>query len=39
MNLGSGRCLDLDVGNTTNGRQLHTWDCLGGPNQTWVGPA
>lgn len=38
-NVAAGRCLDLDSGNTTNGRQLIVWDCVGGPNQTWVGPA
>ncbi len=38
-NIASGRCLDLDSGNTANGRQLIVWDCVGGPNQTWVGPA
>lgn len=38
-NVAAGRCLDLDAGNTTNGRQLIVWDCVGGPNQTWVGPA
>jgi fructan beta-fructosidase len=37
-NVAAGRCLDLDSGNTTNGRQLIVWDCVGGPNQTWVGP-
>lgn len=38
-NVASGRCLDLDAGNTTNGRQLIVWDCVGGPNQTWVWPS
>ncbi|GAA1216651.1 ricin-type beta-trefoil lectin domain protein [Rhodoglobus aureus] len=38
-NVAAGRCLDLDSGNLTNGRQLIVWDCVGGPNQTWVGPA
>ncbi|KAA1397741.1 ricin-type beta-trefoil lectin domain protein [Aeromicrobium ginsengisoli] len=38
-NVAAGRCLDLDSGNTTNGRQLIVWDCVGGPNQTWAGPA
>lgn len=38
-NVAAGRCLDLDAGNTTNGRQLIVWDCVGGPNQTWDGPA
>lgn len=38
-NIASGRCLDLDAGNTTNGRQLIIWDCVGGPNQLWTGPA
>lgn len=38
-NVAAGRCLDLDAGNTTNGRQLIVWDCVGGPNQTWSGPA
>ncbi|NUR93843.1 MAG: hypothetical protein HOV67_01155 [Kribbellaceae bacterium] len=38
-NIASGRCLDLDSGNTTNGRQLIVWDCVGGPNQTWTGPS
>jgi len=38
-NVAAGRCLDLDSGNTTNGRQLIVWDCVGGPNQTWAGPS
>jgi fructan beta-fructosidase len=38
-NVAAGRCLDLDSGNTTNGRQLIIWECVGGPNQTWTGPA
>lgn len=38
-NIAAGRCLDLDSGNATNGRQLIVWDCVGGPNQTWVGPS
>ncbi len=38
-NVAANRCLDLDVGNTTNGRQLIVWDCVGGQNQSWVGPA
>lgn len=38
-NVAAGRCLDLDSGNTTNGRQLIVWDCVGGPNQTWGWPA
>lgn len=37
-NIASGRCLDLDAGDTTNRRQLITWDCVGGPNQLWTGP-
>jgi hypothetical protein len=37
-NVTADRCLDLDSGNTTNGRQLSIWDCVGGPNQTWTGP-
>jgi sucrose-6-phosphate hydrolase SacC (GH32 family) len=35
----SGRCVDLDSGDTTNGRQLITWDCIGGPHQARTGPA
>jgi fructan beta-fructosidase len=36
MNIAAGRCLDLDVGDTSNGRQLQVWDCIpGGGNQRW----
>jgi len=38
-NVAAGRCIDLDSGNLTNGRQLIVWDCVGDANQTWVGPA
>lgn len=38
-NIAASRCLDLDSADLTNGRQLIVWDCLGNPNQTWVGPA
>jgi fructan beta-fructosidase len=38
-NIAAGRCIDLDSGNLTNGRQLIVWDCVGGPNQTWAGPS
>lgn len=38
-NVAADRCLDLDSGNTTNGRQIIVWDCVGGPNQTWSGPS
>ncbi len=30
-NVAADRCLDLDSGNTTNGRQLIVWDCVGRP--------
>jgi hypothetical protein len=36
-NQASGRCLDLDVGDLTDGRQLQVYDCLGNRNQSWVG--
>ena len=37
LNQASDRCLDLDVGDLTNGRQLQVYDCLGNRNQSWVG--
>ncbi|MDG4825334.1 ricin-type beta-trefoil lectin domain protein [Asanoa sp. WMMD1127] len=33
---GSGRCLDVPQGNTTNGTQPVIWDCNGGANQRWT---
>ncbi|MCO8276214.1 ricin-type beta-trefoil lectin domain protein [Actinoplanes sp. TRM 88003] len=33
---GSGRCLDVPGGNTTNGTQPMIWDCNGGANQRWT---
>lgn len=40
MNNASKRCLDLEYGNSTNGKQLQIWDCWNSfnANQTWVGP-
>ncbi|WP_223691036.1 ricin-type beta-trefoil lectin domain protein [Leifsonia poae] len=38
-NIAAGRCIDLDSADLTDGRQLIVWDCLGNPNQTWVGPS
>jgi hypothetical protein len=34
----SGRCLDVDYSDYTNGRPLQIYDCVGSPNQAWVGP-
>ncbi|WP_216363416.1 ricin-type beta-trefoil lectin domain protein [Subtercola boreus] len=39
INQATGRCLDLDSGITTNGRQLQIYDCVGGADQNWNGPA
>ncbi|GID90679.1 ricin-type beta-trefoil lectin domain protein [Amorphoplanes digitatis] len=33
---GSGRCLDVPNGNTTNGTQPVIWDCNGATNQRWT---
>ena len=33
---GSGRCLDVPGASTTNGTQVHLWDCHGGTNQLWT---
>lgn len=38
FNHGSGLCMDLDGGDTTNGRQLQVWGCVYGYNQNWLGP-
>lgn len=38
-NLASGRCLDLNYGNQTNGEQLQVYDCVGNGNQQWSLPA
>ena len=35
LNLASERCLDVDSGNATNGRQLLVWDCLNDGNQAF----
>lgn len=39
-NAAAGRCLDVDSGNQTNGRQLQVYDCTGGfnSNQRWDAP-
>jgi hypothetical protein len=35
--VGSNRCLDVPGASTTNGTQLHIWDCNGGAaNQRWA---
>jgi dienelactone hydrolase len=36
VNAGSGRCLDVPGSSTTNGTQVHLWDCHGGTNQQWT---
>jgi lysophospholipase L1-like esterase len=36
VGVGSGRCLDVPNGNTTNGTQPIIWDCNGGANQRWT---
>ncbi|MDG6107328.1 ricin-type beta-trefoil lectin domain protein [Dactylosporangium aurantiacum] len=38
-NTGSGRCLDVPGGRTTNGTQVTIYDCNNGTNQQWVGTA
>ncbi|MFI5548035.1 ricin-type beta-trefoil lectin domain protein [Streptomyces sp. NPDC051815] len=35
----SGRCIDLGNHDTTPGRQLWLWDCVGSPAQTWTVPS
>ena len=35
-NPASGRCLDDPGFSTTDGTQLHLWDCHGGSNQKWT---
>ncbi|MCX5264262.1 endo-1,4-beta-xylanase [Streptomyces sp. NBC_00199] len=35
----SGRCLDVPGTSTTDGTQLHLWDCHNGTNQQWAGTA
>ncbi|MEU6412229.1 non-reducing end alpha-L-arabinofuranosidase family hydrolase, partial [Microbispora sp. NPDC046933] len=32
----SGRCLDVPNATTTDGTQVHIWDCNGQSNQTWT---
>lgn len=34
--VGSGRCLDVPGSSTTDGTQLHLWDCHSGTNQQWT---
>ncbi|MEU1850556.1 endo-1,4-beta-xylanase [Streptomyces sp. NPDC019990] len=34
--VGSGRCLDVPGTSTTDGTQLHLWDCHSGTNQQWT---
>ncbi|MFV2118680.1 endo-1,4-beta-xylanase [Streptomyces sp. Act-28] len=34
--VGSGRCLDVPGSSTTDGTQLHLWDCHSGTNQRWT---
>lgn len=34
--VGSGRCLDVPSGSTTDGTQLQVWDCNNGTNQQWT---
>ncbi|ONI91554.1 GDSL family lipase [Saccharothrix sp. ALI-22-I] len=33
---GSGRCVDVPNGNTTNGTQVQLWDCNGQSSQSWT---
>jgi hypothetical protein len=35
-NVNAGRCLDVPNATTTNGTQLHLWDCGTGSNQQWT---
>jgi hypothetical protein len=35
MGAGSGRCVDVPNGSTTNGTQVQLWDCNGGAGQRW----
>ncbi|MDG4859223.1 endo-1,4-beta-xylanase [Streptomyces sp. T-3] len=37
--VGSGRCLDVPGASTTDGTQLHLWDCHNGTNQQWTATA
>ncbi|MEU1123894.1 endo-1,4-beta-xylanase [Streptomyces sp. NPDC005899] len=34
--VGSGRCLDVPNGTTTDGTQVHLWDCNNRTNQQWT---
>ncbi|MDG5805241.1 endo-1,4-beta-xylanase [Streptomyces ossamyceticus] len=34
--VGSGRCLDVPGASTTDGTQVHLWDCHSGTNQQWT---
>ncbi|WP_418955567.1 endo-1,4-beta-xylanase [Streptomyces tritici] len=34
--VGSGRCLDVPGASTTDGTQVHLWDCNNRPNQQWT---
>ncbi|CAL9652216.1 Endo-1,4-beta-xylanase A [Streptomyces sp. enrichment culture] len=34
--VGSGRCLDVPSGSTTDGTQVQLWDCHNGTNQQWT---
>jgi GH43 family beta-xylosidase len=35
VNRNSGKCLDLEGGNTANGTNVFQWTCTGGANQKW----
>ena len=35
----SNRCVDVPGASTTNGTQVHLWDCHGGANQRWTSTA
>lgn len=35
VNRNSGKCLDVDGGNTADGTNIFQWSCTGGANQKW----
>ena len=35
VNRNSGKCLDVEGGNTTDGTNIFQWSCTGGANQKW----
>ncbi|WP_156094289.1 ricin-type beta-trefoil lectin domain protein [Lentzea aerocolonigenes] len=38
VNVESGRCMDVEAGNTADGTKIQLWDCVGTPQQRWSVP-